>query len=188
MDESSFTGTSKGISMVLGESTSGFMNVEDLIMDTKAYQECKIEPIPWRQTLGYVSMAVSKDSPFKEFMNSVILDIIQSGILEQSQTKWAIKKADCQPEVKPISFQKVILSFTGISVGMIFALIMLIVEKKFRNIYKKNEPKYCYIREELRVCLEKVRNHKNKIPDQNLKVMIREINCKHRLQKEGKNR
>ena len=187
MDESSFTGTSKGISMVLDESTSGFMNVEDLIMDTKAYQECEIKPIPWRQTLGYVSMAVSKDSPFKEFMNPVILDIIQSGTLEQSQTKWAIKKADCRSEVKPISLQKVILTFIGISVGMIFALIMLIAEKIFRIKGKKNDPKYCYIKEELRVCLEKIANHKNKISDQKLKDMIREINCKLRLQKEGKN-
>ena len=51
MDYNSFTGTSKGISKVLGESKSGFMNVEDIIMDTKAYQECEIEPLPWRQTL-----------------------------------------------------------------------------------------------------------------------------------------
>ena len=122
-------------------------------MDTKAYQECEIEPIPWRQTLGYVSMAISKDSPLKEFMNLVILDIIGSDTLEQSQIRWAIKKADCQAEVKPISLQKVVLTFIGISVGMIFALITLIVENIFLKIYKgKNALKYCYIREELKVC------------------------------------
>ena len=139
MDDNSFIGTSKGISRILSESKSVFMNVEDLIMDTKAYQECEIEPIPWKQTLGYVSMAVSKDSPLKKFMDLVILDIMESGSLEQSRLKWSIKKADCQTGVRPISPQKVIMTFIGISAGMVFALVAFFIEKMTWKIFRRRK-------------------------------------------------
>ena len=188
MDDNSFIGTSNGISRILRESKSVFMNVEDLIMDTEAYQECKIEPIPWKQTLGYVSMAVSKDSPLKKFMDLVILDIMESGSLEQSRLKWSIKKADCQTGVRPISPQKVIMTFIGISAGMVFALVTFVVEKVTWKIYRRRkiQPKYNYIKEELRICMEKIRYHREKMSKEKFEAIIKEIRKTPRIIQEDK--
>ena len=108
MDDNSFTGMKKGIAKVLSKGKSVYLHYEDIIRDTKAYQDCDIEEIPWKQTIGYISMAVSKESPMRKFLDMVILEMIDTGILQKSRLKWSIKKTDCKNEANATSIQKVI--------------------------------------------------------------------------------
>ena len=177
MDDNSFTGMKKGIAKVLSKGKSVYLHYEDIIRDTKAYQDCEIEEIPWKQTIGYISMAVSKDSPMRKFLDMVILEMIDTGILQKSRLKWSIKKTDCKNEANATSIQKVILTFIIISFGMIFALFTLMLEKMIRKIYqrKKLHSKYNYIREELKMNLKIIRNCKDTIPNEKLRDLIRNI-------------
>ena len=177
MDEKSFIGTKKGIDEVLTTTQSAYLDYEATIMNTKAYQECQVELIPWRQIDGYVSMVVSKDSPLKKFMDKIILELIDTGIIQKSRLKWSVQKANCQTEASPLSPQKLILTFIGISIGMVFAVAILVVEKMIWISYHKdrNQQKYDYIREELRVCMEKIKICKKLIPDEQLIAILREV-------------
>ena len=177
MDDNSFTGMKKGIAKVLSKGKSVYLHYEDIIRDTKAYQDCEIEEIPWKQTIGYISMAVSKDSPMRKFLDMVILEMIDTGILQKSRLKWSIKKTDCKNEARPTSIQKVILTFIIISFGMIFALITLMLEKMLRKIHQRKiaQPEYNYIREELKVNMKIIRNCKETISNEKLKNLIRNI-------------
>lgn len=177
MDDNSFTGIKKGIAKVLSKSKNVYLHYEDIIRETKAYKDCEIEEIPWKQTIGYISMAVSKDSPMRKFLDMVILEMIDTGILHKSRLKWSIKKTDCKNEAKPTSIQKVILTFIIISFGMIFALFTMMLEKMIRKIHprKKVQPKYNYIREELKVNMKIIRNCKDAIPNEKLRNLIRNI-------------
>ena len=121
-------------------------------------------------------MALSKDSPYKQFMDKVILDIMESGNLKKSRLKWFTKETDCQTETNPISFQKVILIFVSISAGMILAIVILIYECLLKQ--DKPKPKYSYIREELKVCMETIRDCRQSIPNDRFRALIRTAGLK----------
>ena len=130
MDESSFIGPSKGLQKVMLNQRSAYVSVTEVILASDEYKHCKIELIPWQQRLGYNTIIIQKSSPFEQFMKQVILDIYSKGILSKLQQKWSIKETYCEePDIKPISPQKVFICFIWVLCGMVTALIMAIVEK-----------------------------------------------------------
>ena len=130
MDESSFIGPSKGLQKIMLNSKSAFIHMTEVIFASDEYKNCKIELIPWQQRLGYNTIIIQKSSPFEQFMKQVILDIYSKGILSKLQQKWSIKETYCEePDIKPISPQKVFICFIWVLCGMVTALIMAIVEK-----------------------------------------------------------
>ena len=169
MDNESFIGVTKGIDKILKTPKSAYLHYEEI-------QNCIVESIPWKKTVGYVTMALSKDSPYKQFMDKVILDIMESGNLKKSRLKWFTKETDCQTETNPISFQKVILIFVSISAGMILAIVILIYECLLKQ--DKPKPKYSYIREELKVCMETIRDCRPLILNDRFRNLIRTAGLK----------
>ena len=177
MDEESFIGTTKGIAKVLSTPRSAFLNIEDMVTFTEAYQSCHIKFIPWRQFFGHMAMAVPKDSKFKRFFNWAILDMKQKGILDQSRKKWSIKETNCGNEITAISPNKVIVAFIIVICGMIFALIVLFVEKLVKATIKKEikvGAKF-HQQEQLKAYLDHLRCLKNVLSNDTLKRITEEI-------------
>ena len=56
MDDESFIGVTKGIDKILKTPKSAYLHYEEI-------QNCIFESIPWKKTVGYVTMALFKDSP-----------------------------------------------------------------------------------------------------------------------------
>ena len=127
---SSFIGPSKGLQKIMLNSKSAFIHMTEVILASEEYKHCKIELIPWQQRLGYNTIIIQKSSPFEQFMKQVILDLYSKGILSKLQQKWSIKETYCEePDIKPISAQKVFVCFIWVLCGMVTALIMAILEK-----------------------------------------------------------
>ena len=130
MDENSFIGPSKGLQKIMLNSKSALVHMREGIFGSEEYKNCKIELIPWQQTMGYSTMFIQKSSPYEQFMKQVVLDLYSTGILSKLQQKWSIKETYCEePDIKPISAEKVFICFIWVLCGMVTALITAIVEK-----------------------------------------------------------
>ena len=82
-------------------------------------------------THGTHGMALKKDSPYTPFFEAKSLDIIQSGLMKRLKIKHTTNN-NCTPikdeEGSSLSYQKLIMLFIIISVGMVFAMMVLIYE------------------------------------------------------------
>ena len=177
MNEQSFIGTTKGIAKVLANPKSAFLNIEDMITFTEEYQSCKIKFIPWRQFFGHMAMAVPKDSKFKRFFNWAILDLKQKGILDQSRKKWSVRETNCHNEVTAISPNKVVVAFIIVVCGMVFGLVVLLVERllKAKKLEQEVKGKAKFHKEQFRVCLDQLRLYKNVLSEDTMKTVMKEI-------------
>ena len=86
---------------------------------------------------------MTKGSPYKKFIDGVILKMSESGKLNNILQRWKIEEPDCSPLIttgKPLDFRKLISIFFIIGLGVLMAIIVLLFEN-FQNISlkKKNE-------------------------------------------------
>ena len=86
------------------------------------------------------SFAVKKNFPYARFLNYEITKLRESGMIDVILTRNQFKPPQCQDQEteetnqEKISLQKVILPFTLILIGMIFACIVLSIENCFNSI------------------------------------------------------
>ena len=77
-------------------------------------------------------MALPKNSPYKIFMDSVLLNMFESGQIKRIYEKWDNKKkSSCEPLLtsgNPLSLEKLISIFLIICVGLPIGLIVLVWE------------------------------------------------------------
>ena len=138
MDKNSFQDI-KGIQTMFQQPNTALLMASNVIHRSKEYANCRIEEV-FRFSFGPLSMVVSKDSPYKMFIRQAIMDIRDSGTLDNIMKRWSIQMPTCKlDEVDPIFPQKVITGFIGIFFGMIMSLIMLACEMKFK-CRKQNSP------------------------------------------------
>ena len=87
-------------------------------------------------------MALKKDSPYTPFFEAKSLDIIHSGLMKRLKIKHTTK-TNCKPikdeEGTSLSYQKLIMLFIIICVGVVFALMVLIYEILQNIIKSKTE-------------------------------------------------
>ena len=84
---------------------------------------------------------MTKGSPYKKFIDGVILKMSESGKLNNILQRWKIEEPDCSPLIttgKPLDFRKLISIFFIIGLGVLFAMIVLLFENFQHNILKKN--------------------------------------------------
>ena len=85
----------------------------------------------WTKTIGYISFALTKDSPYRVFMNRAIKKLQESRKIEKIRKKWAIPQPDCSPnqEIAPLGIEKVISLMFIIVVGILLSFILMFSEK-----------------------------------------------------------
>ena len=84
---------------------------------------------------------MTKGSPYKKFIDGVILKMFESGMLNNILQRWKIEEPDCSPLIrtgKPLNFKKLISIFFIIGLGVLLAMIVLLFENFQHNILKKN--------------------------------------------------
>ena len=84
---------------------------------------------------------MTKGSPYKKFIDGVILKMFESGMLNNILQRWKIEEPDCSPLIrtgKPLNFKKLISIFFIIGLGVLLAMIVLLFENFQHNIKKKN--------------------------------------------------
>ena len=97
----------------------------------------------WKQSIGYLSFALKKDSPYQIFMNKAIKKLQESRQLYKIRKKWASPKPDCfaNQEVHPLGFEKIVSLLIIICMGIPLSMILLFYEKLTfckRNIQPQN--------------------------------------------------
>ena len=137
--EDPFIGVKKGTSKILKTPNCAYIHTKHQIDWLKECGNCEIEFIPWQQLVGYNSIPMVKASPYEPFMREMINMLQGNGKLNQLRQKWSLEEPPCaENEVKPISYQKVIVCFILVLFGMAVSLIILIAEKLLFNQGKKS--------------------------------------------------
>ena len=83
---------------------------------------------------------MTKGSPYKKFIDGVILKMFESGMLNNILQRWKIEEPDCSPLItsgKPLDFTKLISIFFIIILGVLLAIIMVLFENFQNNLFKK---------------------------------------------------
>ena len=83
---------------------------------------------------------MTKGSPYKKFIDGVILNMFESGKLNYILQKWKIEEPDCSPLRtigKPLDFTKLISIFFIIILGVLLAIIVVLFENFQNNLFKK---------------------------------------------------
>ena len=93
----------------------------------------------WKAKMGLLGIPITKGLPYGIFMKQVIFEMKENGQLNKLLTKWAIPKPDCGPIHKegiPISLEKIISLLIISMIGIIFAIIIIIIENIIYCLYK----------------------------------------------------
>ena len=83
---------------------------------------------------------MTKSTPYKKFIDEVILKMFESGMLNNILQRWKIEEPDCSPLIttgKPLDFTKLISIFFIIILGVLLAIIMVLFENFQNNLFKK---------------------------------------------------
>ena len=87
---------------------------------------------------------MTKNSPYKKFIDEAILNMLENGKLRIILQRWKIEEPDCSPlirEGKPLNFKKLISIFFIIGLGVLLAIIVVLFENFQPNLFKKkNDP------------------------------------------------
>ena len=87
---------------------------------------------------------MTKNSPYKKFIDEAILKMFESGKLRNILQRWKVEEPDCSPmirEAKPLNYKKLISIFVIIGLGVLLAIIVVLLENFQVNYFrKKNDP------------------------------------------------
>ena len=142
-DNSSFIGMINGIPMILNTSKGAYMSYQKSLRTRSQYKQCQIEELPWKLTLGYVSMAVPKGSIYAEFMKHTVIEMILSGDIHEINERWSNNKPKCinaKRQVPSISPQKTVTIFFGVALFACISIMILVLEmiwSRIQQIFSK---------------------------------------------------
>ena len=127
-------------------------------------QFLQIEAV-WKQKIGDTAIAMTKNSPYKKFIDQAILKMVESGKLKKILQRWKIDEPDCSPltqKGRPLNFNKLISFFFIIGVGVLLAIFVVVFENlQFKLLKKINDPNNTIDHEFLRFKLIITEIHKN---------------------------
>ena len=95
----------------------------------------------WKQNAGDTAIAMTKNSPYKKFIDQGILKMYESGKLKKILQRWKIDEPDCSPLIrkgKPLNFNKLISFFFIIGFGVLLAIFVVLFENLQHNLLQKN--------------------------------------------------
>ena len=90
----------------------------------------------WKQNAGDTAIAMTKNLPYKKFIDQAILKMFESGMLNNILQRWKIEEPDCSPLItsgNPLDFTKLISIFFIIILGVLLAIIMVLFENFQHN-------------------------------------------------------
>ena len=100
---------------------------------------CQLEEI-WLTDFGYISIALTKNLPYRRIFNHAINEFIKNGQYQRSHHLWSLQSLSCPPlPFNDLGFHKVVLLFSILFFGMALALVIFIYE---RRSYKTNAHEY----------------------------------------------
>ena len=186
MDEESFV-DKRGMKMIVENSNTALLSPTLIAEKSEQFTHCKIKGI-WSFPLGQLSMVIAKKSPYTIFMKQLIFDMIQSGPLNLINRRWSVAKPICKlsSEVGPVAPEKIITAFFAIVTGMIFSLILMILEKiwKKKKSDKLTETELVELFQELQVHIQQIEQIGKILSDSEMKSMIARLQ-KHIQEKDG---
>ena len=94
----------------------------------------------WEMNAGDTAIAMTKNSPYKKFIDKAIQNMLENGKLRNILQRWKIEETDCSPlirEGKPLNFKKLISIFFIIGLGVLLAIIVVLFENFQHNFLKK---------------------------------------------------
>ena len=144
------------------------------------YNDCTVDEIPWKLTLGYVSMGLPKDSTYHSFLNLHLTDLYISGKLRELQDNWSIHLPQCKSTniIKPISLEKIISSLIGLVLGFTMAFVSMVFESILKKFIMGDEEKVSYkptIKQDLAYGVQRIRNLRNTFGESNVNSIISEL-------------
>ena len=85
----------------------------------------------WKQRIGYTSFGLTKNSPYKIFLNKAFKKIYESGQLSKILQKWenTMNKCSSRNQVSTLGFEKLISVSMIIGLGIVLSLIMISCER-----------------------------------------------------------
>ena len=198
-DNDSFIGMINGIPLILNTSKGAYMSYQKSLRSRSQYKQCQIEELPWKLTLGYVSMAVPKGSIYAEFMKHTVIEMILSGDIHEINERWSNNKPKCtnvEKEVPSISPQKTFTIFFGVAMfaGIsIMILVFEIIRSKVRKIITKerhNTTSSFYnedaAKRKLFRCIQRIHNLNDTFSDFKIQYMIEELGVELLMEDESK--
>ena len=99
----------------------------------------------WKQNAGDTAIAMTKNSPYKKFIDQGILKMYESGKLKKILQRWKIDEPDCSPltqKGRPLNFNKLISFFFIIGFGVLLAMVVVLFENLQHDLLKKKND--CY--------------------------------------------
>ena len=114
---------------VLDNSEQALFATEDFIDSTKEVK-CQLRMVlhmPIR--MWGRSFALQKESPYKEIMNHLLMELQENGVVPLLRKRFENFKYDCQDNPRSrLSFKKVVMPFTLLAAGVFFAIVICKVE------------------------------------------------------------
>ena len=116
---------------------------------------------------------MTKNLPYKKFIDQAILKMFESGKLTKILQRWKIDEPDCSPLIKkgkPLNFNKLISFFFIIGFGVLLAIFVMLFENlQFKLLKKINDPNNTIVDDEFlrfKLIIAEVRKNadQNKIP------------------------
>ena len=84
----------------------------------------------WKQSYGYGGFFITKESPYKIFLNYAIIKMIEDGRLYHLNKIWIDKERKCSTKTEvPLGFEKTISIFFIVLGGIAFGLVIIVMEK-----------------------------------------------------------
>ena len=121
---------------------------ENIVGNTDLVIELQLHQI-WMSPAPIFSntVALQKNSPYKEFLNHAIINLLENGAINNLRTRMETKLWNCEStqendesQNKQVSIKKLASLFLIVGIGFVFALILSILEffqKTFRKQIEK---------------------------------------------------
>ena len=160
---------------------------EALLVNWYAIKEdkrfCQLEEI-WITDFGYISIALTKNLPYRRIFNHALNNFVRSGQFQRSLQIWSPQSLSCPPLLfNDLGFHKVVFLFSIICFGIALALVIFIYE---RRSYKPNSSNHSGSAVTLNINiklnpeeLQRLINIVEDIDGQNHELLIRELQSKH---------
>ena len=81
----------------------------------------------WRQRIGLISYGLTKNSPYRIFIDSAIIDLFENGQIRKIIQKWTTSQQNCPTEENklPLGFEKLIFLLIVFGFGVLISMIMV---------------------------------------------------------------
>ena len=124
----------------------------------------------WKETTGRTTFGLVKNSPYSMFFQKSLLKLNENGKLHKIAKRWETMRPNCNPLIRkgnPLSIEKLISIFAILSLGIICALFVMLIEqcKYFKVDSNSNQSAKSVEFQRLKLICEEIESCLNKKKD-----------------------